>query len=318
MLAVTVTSLAGGAVAASGAAPPRTGGGSIGLRLLDVPAIVRHDPRARLYVVDHLAPGTVIHRRMMVSNTTRSAVRVGSYAAAASIAKGSFSGAEGRTRNELSTWTSVQPSSIEIAAGARAVATVTISIPRDAAPGERYGVIWAEARAAAGRRGGITEVSRVGIRMYVSVGPGGPPAADFAIESLTAERSDDGRPEIVARVRNTGGRALDMNGTLRLRDGPGGLSAGPFPADLGTTLAIGDSEPVAITLDRQLPDGPWAAQVVLRSGLLERRAHATVTFPGTKGSSPPYLAIALAVGLLALLALALRARSRRRRRLSRA
>lgn len=283
-----VTSLAGGAVTASAAAPPRAGGGSIGLRLLDVPAIVRDDPRARLYVVDHLAPGAVVQRRMLVSNTTRSAVRVGGYAAAASIARGSFSGAVGRTRNELSTWTSVRPSSTEIAAGARAVATVTISVPRDAAPGERYAVIWAEARTTASRHGGITEVSRVGIRMYVSVGPGGPPAADFAIDSLTAERSDDGRPQIVARVRNTGGRALDMNGTLRLRAGPGGLSAGPFAADLGTTLAIADSEPVVITLDRQLPDGPWAAQVVLRSGLLERRAHATVTFPGTKGSSPPY------------------------------
>ena len=30
-----------------------------------------------------------------------------------------------------------------------------------------------------------------------------------------------------------------MNGTLELRGGPGGLSAGPFPASLGTTLAVG-------------------------------------------------------------------------------
>jgi hypothetical protein len=55
---------------------------------------------------------------------------------------------------------------------------------------------------------------------------------------------------------------------------PGGLSAGPFPADLGTTLAIGAAEPITITLDRQLPDGPWDALVTLRSGLCCSAAHA--------------------------------------------
>ena len=46
---------------------------------------------------------------------------------------------------------------------------------------------------------------------------------------------------VLATVHNTGGRALDMNGTLQLPAGPGGLSAGPFPANLGVTLAIGDT-----------------------------------------------------------------------------
>ena len=52
---------------------------------------------------------------------------------------------------------------------------MTIAVPRDAAPGERYGVVWAEVRAAAPAAGGITQVSRVGIRIYLSVGPGGRP-----------------------------------------------------------------------------------------------------------------------------------------------
>ena len=165
-------------------------------------------------------------------------------------------------------------------------ATVTITVPRDAAPGEQYGVVWAEARSAPIAGGGVTQVSRVGIRLYLSVGPGGPPAADFTIDSLTAKRSPDGRPTVLASVHNTGGRALDMNGTLRLSAGPGGLSAGPFPATLGTTLAIGDTEPVTIALDKRLPAGPWDARITLRSGLLERSARATITFPDT-GASPP-------------------------------
>jgi hypothetical protein len=102
-------------------------------------------------------------------------------------------------------------------------------------------------------------------------------------------------------VRNTGGRALDVSGTLRLRAGPGGLSAGPFPATLGTTLAIGDTEPVTILLDRRLPAGPWQARVTLHSGLIERNTQATITFPAAhQAGSWPYLVTAL-VGLLLLL-----------------
>jgi hypothetical protein len=61
-----------------------------------------------------------------------------------------------------------------------------------------------------------------------------------------------------------------MNGTLRLLAGPGGLTGGPFPAALGTTLGVGDTEPVAIVLDKRLPAGPWDARITLRSGLLTR------------------------------------------------
>ena len=240
-----------------GAAPRGAVDGSIGLRLADVPVAARDDPRARVYIVDHLAPGTTIHRRIEVSNTTASTVHVVLYPAAATIANGSFLGSAGHTPNDLSMWSSVQPGSTDVPAGARVTATVTVAVPRDAAPGERYGVVWAEARSAAVAGGGVIQVSRVGIRLYISVGPGGPPAPNFTIRSLTAERSPDGHPIVVATVRNNGGRALDMSGTLRLASGPAGLSAGPFPATLGITLAIGDTEPVAVTLDKQLPAGPW-------------------------------------------------------------
>ena len=122
--------------------------GSIGLRLVDVPLAARGDPRARLYIVDHLAPGTVIHRRIEVSNTTASTVHVVLYPAAATIANGSFLGAAGHTPNDLSTWTSVSPGASDVPAGGRVTAAVTITVPSDAAPGEQYGVVWAEARSA--------------------------------------------------------------------------------------------------------------------------------------------------------------------------
>jgi len=103
---------------------------------------------------------------------------------------------------------------------------------------------------------------------------------------------------VVATVHNTGGRALDLHGTLELSDGPGGLNAGPFPAKLGVTLGIADTEPITITLNKQLPAGPWHARLILLSGLNQGTAQATLTFPTIATSSTPYLAI---IGLVALL-----------------
>lgn len=88
---------------------------------------------------------------------------------------------------------------------------------------------------------------------HLSIGPGGPPAADFSIASLTAGRSLDGMPTVIASVTNTGGRALDITGALDLRSPSGDLHAGPYPADLGATLAIGATEPVTITTRADLP-----------------------------------------------------------------
>ena len=272
--------------AAPGAPGPGTAiPGSIGLRLLDAPADGGNDPRSKIYIVDHLAPGSTINRRIEVSNNTASTAQVVLYSSGAAIEKGAFVGAEGHTPNDLSSWTLVRPSVADIPAGARRICTVTIAVPKDAAPGEKYGVVWSEVRSAPQANRGVTQVSRVGIRLYLSVGPGGPPAADFRINSLTAKRSASGLPMVVASVHNTGGRALDMSGEMQLTAGPGALNAGPFPANLGTTLAIGDTEPVSVTLYKQLPAGPWEARITLRSGLLERSAQARITFPKT-GTGP--------------------------------
>lgn len=282
------------AVAGSLAAPPVAraashaleGPGGIGVRLLDAPTATAEDPRARLYIIDHLAPGSVIERRIEVTNTTAAPAAIGVYAAGASIADGTFVGAAGDTPNELSTWNDVRPATLDLEAGDNASVTVTITVPGDAAPGERYAVVWAEVRSGTPSASGVEQVNRVGIRQYLSVGPGGPPTADFVIDSLTASRSADGAPLVLATVHNTGGRALDMAGELELHDGPGGLRAGPFPATLGSSLAIGATGQVAIPLDAQVPDGPWDAAITLRSGLLERSAQATLTFPSVGAATP--------------------------------
>lgn len=259
-------------------------GDSVGVRLVDVPTNAVDDPRARLYIVDHVAPGTRFERRVEVSSTSAAATTVELYAAAAGVSGGSFAVADDRTANDLSTWTSIDPGTLQLAAHGSAMATVTITVPKDAAPGEQYAVVWVEARSPAASSA-VMQVSRVGVRIYLSVGPGGPPAADFEIDSLTAERTPEGQPFVVASVHNIGGRALDLSGSLSLLDGPGGLTAGPYPADLGVTLGIGETEPVEIGLDARLPAGPWDARLTLASGLVERTVKGELTFPDT-GTSP--------------------------------
>ena len=66
----------------------------------------------------------------------------------------------------------------------------------------------------------IDEVSRVGVRIYLAVGPGGAPPVNFAITSVSGHRSADGRASIVAHVTDSGGRAVDLNGTCSLAEDP--------------------------------------------------------------------------------------------------
>ncbi len=127
---------------------------------------------------------------------------------------------------------------------AKGLATVTIAVPARASAGEQYGVVWAEVSAPPPPGGGIGATNRVGVRMYLSVGAGGEPASDFEVSALQGQRAADGSPVVVATVRNTGARALDLGGELRLANGPGGLSAGPISASVGSTLGLGQTGPV--------------------------------------------------------------------------
>ncbi|HUF32230.1 MAG TPA: hypothetical protein VMN58_03340 [Acidimicrobiales bacterium] len=260
--------------------PPASEGVSIGLA--EIPSDRADDPRARIYVIDHLSPGATIERTIRLGNRTDRAQRIALYVGAADLEGGEMRFAEGRSQNELSRWTTVSPQEVDVPPRSETEAVVMITVPGDASPGERYGVIWAELPSATSESG-VTVVNRVGVRIYLSVGEGGEPASDFEVDTLTTARESDGAPVVKAKVHNTGGRALDMSGELELSDGPAGLSAGPFPAELGTTLGIGQTGDVLVRLDREIPDGPWTATLTLRSGELERTVRATITFPGEHG-----------------------------------
>jgi hypothetical protein len=269
---------AGAPAAASNQATAETGG--IAIRIVDVPADSRNDPLAFSYIVNRLVPGTTVQRRIEVGNSTRSMKAVAVYSAAASLHKGQFTFAPSHNKNELSGWTSVNQGVLRLEPGTKAFETVTIRVPKDASSGERYGVIWAEVSTSGAGR--VKLANRVGIRMYVSVGPGGAPPSNFAIRSLVARRSASGQPLVVAKIRNSGQRTIAISGYLTLSNGPGGVRAGPFPVKLVVPLPPGVSRSVTVRLDRRLPRGPWRAELRLRGRSLQRVGVTTITFPRSR------------------------------------
>ncbi|MDG9673374.1 hypothetical protein [Micromonospora sp. DH14] len=155
----------------------------------------------------------------------------------------------------------------------------TIAVPPKASAGERYGVIWASASSPKRSGASVTQVHRVGIRIYLDIGPGGEPASDFTTGDMVPARSPQGEPSIAIQVTNTGGRALDITGKASLSEGPAGTRAGPFDTVQGTTLAPGTSGQVTIRFPVELANGPWKAQVNLESGRVKKELAREIEFP---------------------------------------
>jgi hypothetical protein len=52
-------------------------------------------------------------------------------------------------------------------------------VPVNLRNGERYAVLWAQVVSPKDSRHNVAVVHRVGVRVYLDVGPGGEPASDF-------------------------------------------------------------------------------------------------------------------------------------------
>jgi hypothetical protein len=258
-----------------------------------------------LYIVSHLAPGSVTRREFQVVNLGNQPVHLLVYPAAATIAHGSMQFAAGHTQDEMTTWVHISQPAVSLAPHATATLTATIAVPRDASDGEQYGVIWAEQDKPG--PGNIMLASRVGIRLYLSVGSGSAPASAFSLGTPAVSRTPGGNPVVQLPVRNTGDLALDIRGTLQLADGPGGTQAGPFSAASVLTLAPGQSSPDRFALSPLLPRGPWQATFTMVSGPVTRTETATLTFPAILAPAHaafPAIPVAAGAGAAILLAAA--------------
>jgi len=301
-LTVLASSLTVTTIASSASAPTDSGG--IGVRLLTDASSSSAEPLTLTYIVERLAPGRRVRRDVAISNTTDALADIAVYPAAANYVKNKFSFAPSRTKNSLSSWTTIAHSVLQLAPGATALDPVTITVPKRASAGERYAVVWAEVSTPSPTQNGVRLVNRVGVRMYVSVGKGGLPPAKFTVGSLVAGRLANGDALITAKVRNVGLAAIDITGKLVLSEGPGDLSAGPFPVTLGTMLAPNHYVLQRIALGGQIPRGPWRASLSLSSDGTRRSSIATITFPAltpANGKRPLVPPLILAMLVLVLL-----------------
>lgn len=294
MIALLPVALSGPAPAT--AAPPTAGG--IGIRLVDIPRDAAGDPRARAYIVDHLTPGTTIHRRIEVNNSTSVAQHVTLYAGGAAIVGDAF--VPGGP-DELSSWIRVAPPGLTLAPGAKQLATVTVSVPRTASAGERYATVWAQVKVPPSADNPITQIDRVGIRTYLDVGPGGDPRSDFSIGTVTAAPGAGGVTVVHAQVSNTGERAVDVSGELALTSADGSIHAGPYRSAQALTLLPGASGTAAVTTSGALPGGRWTATLTLTSGTITHTASGTITIgvaSSLVANRPPHHDRVLGVALL--------------------
>lgn len=275
--------------AAATAVVPRTTGSQpnlgLGIKLLDAALARRNDPRAHIEIDDFVHPGTTLVRHVLVSDITPKPMHLLTYASPAAIDHEQFTIAPAGRTSELTDWIQVSPSTLDLAPESSAKVTVTIKVPSSASTGERYGAVVAELPAVKPTPGHVSVASRVGIRIYLDVGKGGEPASNFTISTLTPERLANGTPAVSAQVTNTGGRALDLSGTLSLSHGPGGLRAGPFDVGNVPTLGIHQRGNVVVPLDKQTPAGPWLARMKLQSGYVKHAVQGTITFPTKAGTA---------------------------------
>jgi hypothetical protein len=283
----------------------------LGIQLLDVPVARVQDPRARVYIVDHLNPGTTIHRRVEVRNTSPDPQHVELYAGGAVVEGNAFTGLDkGHGANELSGWVSLEAASVDLPPGGKKPVQVTVAVPSAASRGERYAAVWAQITSAPVDGSNVAQIHRVGIRMYLDVGLGGEPPTDFKIDGLAVGPGPGEWPVVTARVHNTGERALDMTGTLSLSNESGSVRAGPFSVVTGVTILPGQSGQVGAPVTQSLPAGRWDVRLTLVSGTVQRTVDGRITLPvadtrAAKSLGPGWLALSLGAGAVLALVIVL-------------
>src|ERR1700759_2766495 len=297
VMTLATTLLAGAGIGQAATAPQN----QFGIKLLQAPASEAGDPGADIYVTDHLNPGTDVKRDFQVSNTGDNKVTLSLYPAAAAVTGGTFKFAAGHTQNSVTTWVQLSRKSVTLAPHSTATVTATVDVPKDASSGNQYGVIWAEQDMKGA--GNVNLVSRVGIRMYLNIGPGGAPPAGFTVGTPTTSKAANGTHLISVPVKNTGGRAIDVRGSVSLANGPGGLQAGPFNPQSMDTLAPRQSHPVTFALSSKLPDGPWQATFTFKSDLITKTEKVTLNLAANSAptaKSPktfPFIPVIGGIGL---------------------
>ncbi|KAA0918920.1 hypothetical protein [Dietzia sp. ANT_WB102] len=299
----------------SGVAQAQEDSGGFGIRIGEVPVNLADNPRAATYIIDNVPPGKRLERQIVVSSTMAERTTFDLYVGAAHVNDEGYQAEPRGATNALTTWTSLDKTEVTLDPGQEEVVTVSVDVPADAPEIEQYALIWMSTKVDENNPDAVQAVSRVGIRMYLSVGTGDGPRPSFSIDSLLPIRLGDGTAAVKAVLENSGARAVEVSGTLDLTDGPGGLSV-PAVESGGKTIPADSRGELIIEVPNsgEFPAGPWSASVTLDSGYGKETAAAEISFPDqgegepvpVKGGLSAAAWIALGVGaalLVALLAL---------------
>lgn len=192
-LFIALTAILSCALPMSAHASEPTAVGSIGIRIAQIPAAVAEEPLASSYIISRLQPGIELTQRLEVFNTSSQEIKVSLYPGLATFENNQFLVGDGRDGNDLTSWTKLTPDQLSLKPGETRYFNMTISPPADALSLQQFGVIWAEVQGAS-NAGGITAVSRVGIRMYVPVGTSSditisPPSMTSATNEIIIKKS---------------------------------------------------------------------------------------------------------------------------------
>src|SRR5262245_5979914 len=95
-------------------AAPAAGAGGVGIQLIEGPKNREMDPRAHRYIVDHLKPGTIIHRKLLVTNSSRERQHVELYPEAATLEKDEFVFGAADAASELTSWVSLDKDTVDL------------------------------------------------------------------------------------------------------------------------------------------------------------------------------------------------------------
>lgn len=174
------------------------------------------NPRTKTIFVKKIAPGTSLSDAVAVTNSGSEPKTVTVYAAdSVPSSGGAFACAQAvETPKQAGKWIAMSQASVDIPAGATVTVPFTITVPKDAEPGETNGCIVLQEKKDATVEGGISLNFRTAIRAAILVEG----AIRKEVSTVGVDVSSKGSGVTVSPiVKNTGNVSVDVDVTGQLK-----------------------------------------------------------------------------------------------------